>query len=416
MSAFHSTNLALVNRHCPRALDFYEAHTPYPREMFAAGVAAHAVLQSVGEVTNKENRELTSTEVRDVAQAITLALIAHGRSYDKHPEPPTKPDAAFAGRDLALDWLAFNPIHPGAMYEVGLALDAKGSPVPYWSDDARLRTILDVVRIADEADEESSRTVLIVTDYKSAWSADESELETLQRKIQALVAWKVYGEHSGATLLRMEVANLRLQKVYSAGYWAEDGLREKVASWTRDVLSTCAALDEQKRIGKGKRPAIPGAGCYGCPYLQACPDAQNYMEMRGEFRSPEKRAVAYAVATAMREELAEQLRMDTEEGPIEIEKGIVGTVAQERREATADAHEELWAEWEGAGGDAVGLLKAMKPTTGNIANVAKVLYADRKERAEREKLIEALTKPKMVREFGIFDKPRTSDEAKGTDK
>lgn len=402
MRAYHATELNLAAKHCPRALDFYEARLPYPRDHFQVGICAHVVLQAVGEATNKAGRVLTDSEQRDAAQSVVIDLIANGRTYDKHPEPPPKPDDAFAGRDLALDYLAFNPLEPGAQYEVGLALDSKGSPVPYWSKDPepRLRAILDRVRIFDEMDEESSRTVLEVADYKSAWSASESDLDTLQRKIQAVTAWKVYGEASGVDVLRLVVVNVRLQQSYPRDYWREDGLRDQIASWTRDILSTCAATDEQKRI-LGKRPAAPGAGCMGCPYIQACPDALDYIERRGLHRTPEKRATAYAVACAMKEELARELRDETDETPIKIHGGIVGYSVKEKREAIPDAHSELWDRWEFGGGDALGLLKALGLTTGNIAKAARVLHYDRKEKQDREKLIEELTQPVNAREFGV---------------
>ena len=411
--AYHASNLSLVARHCPRSLDYYEARVTVDRSIFQAGIAAHAVAEAVGNQANKVGRALTDDEARDVGQQVALQLCTVGRSYDRVPEPPMQAEQAFAGRDLFLDWHLFNPIEPGAQFEVGLALDAKGSPVPYHADDARLLTILDVVRIAEESDEETSKTVLTVTDYKSSWAAGDSELDTLQRKLQAVLAMKYFG--AGVDMLRLEVVNLRLQKTYSRELYVEDGLRELLSSWLRDVLTAAAALDEQKRIGRGKRPATPGACCCGCPYLSHCEEAMNFYELRGPFRTAERRATAYAVATAMRDELGELLRLDTDEGPIEIEGGIIGTVAKVTRETVPDVHELVWDAWESGGGETLGLLKSLKLTTGNVANMAKVLYADRKERADREALIQSLTQETTKREFGIHPKPQqtTQGEQKG---
>ena len=181
---YHSTALNLVAKHCHYALELQEQRVPYARDVFAVGVACHAVIEGVYACTNELGRVLTEEEVNVSALGVCERLMRDGRSYDGKGEPPMKPDAVFAGQELALNWLlGVEPAQPGAMVEQGLGLDGDGQPTEYWKGDGlKIRAILDVVTKRDEADEESARTVLTVRDWKTAWSTDESELDTLPRR------------------------------------------------------------------------------------------------------------------------------------------------------------------------------------------------------------------------------------------
>ena len=396
---YHATNLQLVSRACPYALELYEQKVPYSRDVFGVGIAAHCILEAVQTCTNEIGRELTEEEVKVSALGVCERLMTTGRSYDGVPEPPMKPETVFAGQELALDWLlGVEPCQPGARVEQGLGLDAQGQPCSYWkADGLTIRTILDSVRISQEADEESARTVLTVRDWKTAWSTDESELDTLQRKIQAIAAWRTYGP---VDVLRLEVCNLRLGKVYTKELYREDGLDAQIDEWWGQVAATVRALNAQKALGP--RPAAPGRGCLACPFIGACEHAQDYVERAGMHNTPDKRATAYCVATAMREELGRQLRIDTEEGPVKVADGLVGTVAKEKRRLKADGYSLLWERWEEHGGDALGFAKALKLTASNAKEMARTLYFDRSAKADREALMAEVTETEMAREFGLW--------------
>lgn len=408
MKAYHSTALQLVKRHCPYALDLREQGIPYPRGGYQVGIAAHACLEAIAHETAKKDGVLDEAEARAATLLTASELVAEGRTYDGKAEPPMSPDDAMAGREIALDWvLGVEPFEPDALVEIGLGLDAEGQPCDYWSDAARIVTILDVVRVVNEADEESARRVVVVRDYKTSWATDEAELDTLQRKIQAVAAWRYFGP---ADVLRLEVVNLRLQKVYPVDHYAEDGLDAKIAGWWGQIATMAEALDGQKKIGH--RPAAPGAGCMGCPYLERCEHAKDYIERRGMHRTLEQRASAYCVALAMAQELAEQLRLETDEQPAEVYNGIVGTIAKPRRKLTEDAYAILWERWEEAGGDGPGFAKAAELSVSNATKIARALHFDRKEKADREALISEVCKMDNVREFGIHPKPeRGVDDA-----
>ncbi len=397
---YHSTNLALVSRCCPFALELQERGVPAERSVYQVGIAAHAILEGVALCTNEVNRELTEEEVNVSALGVCERLMSVGRSYDGKGEPPMTPESVFAGQEVALQWLAWNPIQPGGQVEVGLGLNLDGQPCDYWRGEGlTIRTILDEVRIIRESDEESARTVLAVRDYKSAWSTSDDELDTLQRRIQAVAAWRFYGP---ADVLRLEVVNLRLGKVYTKDLYREDGLDAQIDAWWLHVAVTCRALDAQKAMGP--RPAAPGRGCLACHYIGACEHAQDYMERRGMHRTPEQRATAYCVASAVRDELAEQLRLDTEEGPISVDGGLVGTVAKEKQRLADDAYARLWEVWEESGGDELGFAKALKLTASNAKELAKALYFDRSAKADREALLAEVTETETERRFGIWPK------------
>lgn len=397
---YHSTNLALVSRCCPFALELQERGVPAERSVYQVGIAAHAILEGVALCTNEVNRELTEEEVNVSALGVCERLMSVGRSYDGKGEPPMTPESVFAGQEVALQWLAWNPIQPGGQVEVGLGLNLDGQPCDYWRGEGlTIRTILDEVRIIRESDEESARTVLAVRDYKSAWSTSDDELDTLQRRIQAVAAWRFYGP---ADVLRLDVVNLRLGKVYTRELYREDGLEAMLDEWWRQVAATCRALDAQKALGP--RPAAPGRGCLACPYVGACEHAQDFMERRGMHRTPEQRATAYCVASAVRDELAEQLRLDTEEGPISVDGGLVGTVAKEKQRLADDAYARLWEVWEESGGDELGFAKALKLTASNAKELAKALYFDRSAKADREALLAEVTETETERRFGIWPK------------
>ena len=395
---FHATSISLVSRACAFALELQERGVPADRSVYQAGIAAHCVLEGVSLCTNEVNRELTPEEVNVAALGVCERLMSVGRSYDGKGEPPMAPEAVFAGQEIALGWLLWNPIQPGGQVEVGLGLDGQGRPCEYWRGDGlKVRTILDEVRIIRESDEESARTVLAVRDYKTAWSTDDSELDTLQRRIQAVAAWRTFGP---ADVLRLEVANLRLGKVYTRELYREDGLDEQIETWWGQVSATCRALDAQKALGP--RPAAPGRGCIGCPYLLNCEHSADFYERRGMFRTAEQKAVAYAVATAMREELAEELRLEVESGSIPVAGGVVGYAVKDRTKLGPEAFARLWEEWEASGGQPDGFAKALKLTKTNAENLVKVLYPERADRAFRDEFLAGLMQPDRTKEFGIW--------------
>lgn len=396
---YSSTRLRYALDNCPYALDLYEAGAPYERGHFEVGIAAHAVIQAVAQETNRQRRALSDDEIQSHAERATQALIAGPRVYDRNEEPPIHPDHAIEGRELALDWLiGVERPEPGAEIEVGLALDRDGRSVDYWSGDAYYTAILDHVVAAQRNDEESSARVLTIRDYKSSWQAGDAELESVQRRGQAVVAWPVYGE--GVDVLRLEVVNLRTRRIHFAEHYVEDGLEDRLAGWRRDLYATLAALDQQAT--RSHRPARPGAGCMGCPFILACDYAQDWLDRGDVPNTAEQRAVAYAAAVATADRLAELVRLDCGDGSIPVHGGVVGFIGLERRQANERAHVELSEAWPGADSEATrGLLKAQGLSVKAIESVAKALHPMRNQKKDRDILIESCVERIVVAQFGV---------------
>jgi len=416
---YRPTALKMASRHCPRVLCHLEAgdigRSPFD---FQPGIAAHAVLQAVGEQTNRADRELAAAEVDRVAGAVCQALIERGRTFDGKPEPPLAADAVWSGRDLALLWLALNPPTPGAQYEVGLAVDAQWQPCAYDSPHARFRAIVDVLRRDAEGDEEQAWRAITLRDYKSAWPTDETELETLQLRGHAVLAWIHFGD--GVDVIRREVVNLRTRKVYGGDFEHElqMGSAEDLAKlrrWRDDLQATMDSYDRMAELGGGRMPANPGAGCDGCPFLPRCVEAQDYVERAGAvaaYGSPEERARGFAVASAIAAGLKDWLKAETGEAPIDLGNALVGTVGKDGRAASALAYATLYEHWMANGGalneGAVrGLLKALKLSLSNIEAAGKAIFPSPKSKADqagRADLLTLCSVPDVKREFGIHKK------------
>lgn len=399
---YRSTGLSVLSRHCPFALDQWERGVPYDRAVFEVGIAAHAVLQAAWQSAQEIRRTPNADEIDAIAAATYSGLVAGPRMFDGKPEPPLDPDRAREGRELALDWiLGQEPPSPGAEIEVGLALDRAGNPVQYHDPAAYYTAILDQVRLEDRRDEETSARVLTIRDYKTSWRADDDELNTIQRRGQAVVAWPHYGE--GVDILRLEVVNLRTRRIHAIEFYAEDGLDEQIADWKRDLWQTLSALDEQ--ADRGRRPARPGAGCVGCPFVLACDFAADYMERGAIPGTARERAIAYAVASATTDALADAVRLDCGEGAVEVPGGVVGFVGRERRQSREDAHVTLSESWPGADTQAVrGLLKSLGLSVKSVELAAKALYPTRQQKADRDALIRECLTTITVPVFGVHRK------------
>jgi hypothetical protein len=397
-TTYRSTLLRLASEHCPRALDFAEAGAPYDRSQFYTGNAAHHVLQAIGERTNETGRPLTSTEAETVARATCEQLIAEGREFDGAPEPPLPPDAVFAGRDLALAYLDGHALYPGGKYEIGMAVDASWASTNYTSPQAHVRGILDRYEIVDESGEEPGARVDVHTDYKSAWNAGPDLLDSLQLKLQTLLV-DAAGPGFTPGIIRRRVVNLRTGGEWHADiYPNEDDGRQTLDGWRRDIDATIRALEH--RDATGRRPAAPGIGCYGCPYLLQCPEA---LDLMGTTDTIEDRAKQYVVASALRDALAKGLRRDTAAGAVVVNGGEVGYIAKTKRTLTDGGPSALLDRWELEQGEGRTneLLRVMGVGVTQAENVAKFLgMMGREGKSARDAFMAEITELETVAEFG----------------
>lgn len=416
MTTWRSTLLNLAARHCSRALDFAEANAPYEREHFAVGVSAHAIIEDVGKAAAERRRYLTNAEVEDIAQRTAESLIREGRDFEGQPEPPLRSDLVWRGRDLALAYARECPLAPDGCYEQEAAVTKEWLPCPA-GEGAYLKARIDFYAtrvagldlMAEDDEEEVSGPVLVIDDFKSAWTADEDELLTLQRKIQAVVAWANFGE--GHEVLRIRVVNLRLRRIFERVLFpnTEDGAAT-LALWRRDIASEIRARDVQKGPN-GLRPATPGAGCGGCPYLIQCDAAQGVLERINGSASLGMLAEELTVIEARRADLLVVLKGQAEQEPVAVHGGSVGYQAKEQRvpsDAAPGVLAGLWARrmhGRDAGGVLAalpGLLASLKLGKAQLEAALSHLYPGKSEERERKyRALNSMLTTKITKSFGV---------------
>jgi len=392
MRCYRPTTLKLASAHCPRAVDFYEENAPAFRDHFAVGIAAHDVLAKIGEMALSLRRAPLPEEMAREGASIARGLIEQGRVFEGHREPPMSAEDAFAGRDLALAY-AMRPdvawATSDAWYERGFAFDAHWQPVGFTSQARRFRLILDKLEIITEEGEDYAGRLAVVTDYKSAWPTDESELSTYQMRAQAVAVYLVMGGDLDG--IRLQVTNLRTGKTFPLDLWFESGGREQILAWQSEITDYMEALD--KMGDHNRRQARPGIGCLGCPYALGC-DADI---VESDRISMGRRL---AKLEGERKQLIKALKAATAESPIAWDGGKVGYQVTTSRTPKDSAMALIRNTWMSANGDVSGLLTAIKPTMAMLAAVAKRLYPDNKE--DQAAIVAQWSQEEQGKEFGVY--------------
>lgn len=414
-----STTLKMVEKYCPASLDLYEANVPYDRDVFAVGIAAHAVLEALTKAMASRG-SIVGNVADALAESVATRLVSEGRSFDGVPEAPMRPADAAAGRDIALRWWhshrEASPYPSNVRAEVALAMDENGKHVPY-SKTAYYRGVIDALHLEEvDGDEWSGGIALVNTDYKSAWPTNASELETIQLRGQALLAL-AEAEASGVTvdILRRRVVNLRTHAVYEADlYLADDGTEAVLAGWRKDLA--LAIAHAEARGPDGKRQASPGPRCFGCPYVLRCEAARSWWDGSMMNGSAEDIARTYAVAQAIRDAMVTSVKQAVGKGSIHVDGGTVGYSTTAERTAAPGAAEKLalaWftpadpSMWVAQNGHLLSLLSAMGVTSGAVDKVATVLYPARGPnkvegfKEARAEFAASLLTTKSKAEFGI---------------
>jgi hypothetical protein len=396
MNAYRSTSLKLWAQ-CPLALQHFIDGTPQDRDLFATGIAAHAILQAVGEATRQANSEISVDRLNRIVQETTQRLMQQPRLFDGQPEPPLPPEAAIAGRTLALGWLMYNGLSPTARYETGLGIRADGSACAYDDNDCRYKAAIDVIDSTVISDEETESEAVIVGEYKTAWSTDASELDTLQCRGQAVIAAAHYPD---ATAVISRVYNLRTGQTFERTlYPGSPDDADMLDQWRRDIMMACNAADKN-------RIARPGIQCGSCSYFHHCADALQY--------EPTAIVDRYLAAVGQAAALSPVVRQLADQQPIETESGAVGWMRTESRSPRADAYRDIaiiWhsgsgPEWSQNNGATLGLLASLQITTAQVERVAKSLYPGKDNREVRNEFIADLTETVAGKKFVTTPKKR----------
>lgn len=396
--SYRPTTLRLASAHCPRAIDYYETKRARFHEVFQEGIAAHECLASVGIWALAEKEQPSAGEIVRICERVTEALITTGRRFDDQPEPPMVAEAAFAGRDLAIQYATAEGttwLTEDCWIERGLAFDASWRPVPYGSPAARFQLIPDRMALIDDGDEEYSGRLLLVSDYKSSWQTDAEELQTVQMKMQALAGYLLYGHQIDG--IRREVINLRTGQRFAEDIWLESGGRDQICGWRADVEKCMTALDRMRDPQTGLRPLRPGAGCLSCPWAINC-EAPHPMA-----REVPAMAQRLAQIDGERDALIGALKLALPASPVRVDGGEVGWGKQEKRQPRSEAAQLAWQEWQAKQGDMAGFLVALGASMGGLHRVAKQMAKRTGEPTPEvvEGFLGQWTEIKVGREFGV---------------
>lgn len=410
MTALSSSLLALLDERCGRALDYAEDHAPRDADVFAVGTSAHACLDAAHQEIRRLGRPLDRTEARDICYRTAAALATVGRIFQGHAEPPLPPAATSAGAQIALWHLQTEgfALPLGALPEQGLAVDRDWRPVPYDSPRAHYRAILDVVGLAPD---EYGRLAGYTRDYKTAWTAGEHLLDSVQMRGQSLVliahAEALFGE--APEVVRREIVALRTGAIYTAEVDLGGVDADVLDDWRAEIDALVAAVPQ--RGPDGKRAASPGPRCAGCSYRRICDAADP--DAAGDTHTL---ALRQAALLAQAKALEPVLREATADQPLEVDgAAILGWHIEGRRKVTpeaADALAKLYAPGVKLHPGHRTLLDKVLTAAG-VAKALKILRGPQ-GRDRREEMEQTLLTTRSQRRWG-WKKPPTAADAETLD-
>lgn len=397
-SAIRSTIIKLFTEKCPAAVDLYDEGDE-DRSLYAAGTAAHDIAHAIGIYPD--------ADPDNVAAIIIAKLMATGRSgYDA--EGPLSPDSVVQGRDIFMHWLYnggdVHP-HPAAQYEVGMGFiegeDGTWESAEYGSHGVSFQIRPDVVYPIQIHDEGGSGVGLVTRDYKTAWPTSQSTCETIQLKAQALAVWLSRKKFMTMEpdFIRREVVNLRTRTTYHSDTWMDQSGRDKMEVWKSDIMATV------KAIHSGDRAPRVGKHCLSCPYVLRC----EARKATAAVDDPKALAASYVMGVAAHKAMHAQLKAATEEHPIKLERSFVGFSGKESRTPKDDVAKLVWDKWtekmdldSAATSAARGCLMSLKLGMTQLKAIAKALFPEKDQKAEREIWVWSVTDPVVKRSFNVW--------------
>ena len=379
--AYHPTDISLRERYCGHALNLKAKNTPYNKDIFQVGVAAHAILEHLGKACNEADEPIPYEQAVQVAEQTTIELASQGRAYDGIPEPPMKIKQALEGKALALKHYVYNPLPPDGLYEEHFAYNEAWERVDYNDTSAVFRTILDFILIETVTDEDGDTyTTAIVRDYKSSWYIDKDMLDNVQRRAQAVCVWLA----NQVDLLKMQVFSLRSGQCLERLIYTQTE-QETLEQWQNDI-GTAVKIMAQKQV------ASPGVSCIGCPYAYCC----SYVS---ELATHGKHTIRkYAAATAISKALDKSVRALTKESPYRDANGLVGYKQKERVSAKKDAAQTMAKIWVSNGGSLSDYIGHLSLSVTQAKRIAKLLA---KQGLDADTVLNALSSKSTYSQFGI---------------
>ena len=227
----------------------------------------------------------------------------------------------------------------------------------------------------DEASEETYTSVT-VRDYKTSWMATDKELDTFQRRCQAVVAWLRYQPD----IIILEIANLRMGKTYQKEINTHFE-QAKLEKWKDDISLAIKTLDNELNPS-------PGSGCIRCPYSRSC---KHFEQMNNEEDIIKQYIAAKETITRL-EPLIKKATKD-----MKPENGV-GYFTKERKKLLFDAEQTLLTKWIEKDGTVEQLYDALDLSVTSVTKIAKILTSNRQQRDE---LMSTMTKVEQYPSFGI---------------
>jgi len=311
MIPIHPSNIKMAEQYCQYAIKLLHDRTPYDREVFQTGVAAHYILEVLGKKANQLERQLLPDEINQTISDTCQELITKSREYDGVPEPPIPLLNIHEAKQITTAWAHRNPLPHDAFYEMPFALNKDWKQVEYNSTDAIFQTIIDMVHYF--VDDNGVRTV-IVRDYKSSWYIT-GQLDNLQRKAQAMVAWMKFNPEKIIT----EVTSIRTGQVLSREIWVQ-GNSQQLNEWADFIKMSAIALSNPDKLR-----AQPGPNCFQCPYAHSC------KYVTGHANQAKHVVHKYVAALAVAKGLEKDVKSITKESPVQQGNTTVGYVAKESK-------------------------------------------------------------------------------------
>jgi hypothetical protein len=248
---------------------------------------------------------------------------------------------------------------------------------------------MDVVYTETIGDEDYAVDAVVVRDWKTAWPTDASELETIQRKGQAVLAWV---NHPEAEAIKLEVTNIRTGMTYDKVIYKNDEGLALLELWKRDILQACDAMDLTREFR-------PGAGCLSCKYPLSCDSCLEYAKT-----GTAHTATALATLEAMRSEFIRVLKPMCEFENIPIDGGYIGFKQMDKRIPTKEAHRYLVNHWYGNDIDPhteeKSLMFSASMGVTQVESIIKTMYPDKRD-LSREELTDQCIEVKKQARFGV---------------
>ena len=369
MKKYSSSSIKTFSVYCPRALKFQEDGAPRDTSQMAYGVASHAILEAVGIFRSSQYKE-KELPAEKIANNVCQELITNGRSFRGRKEPPMSPEHAFEGKRVALNWLKSNELPTDADYEIQL-------------ESGRLIALHDVVWLEDWSDEYIDKRVAVSRDWKG-WQGSEAELDTWQRKTQAITLAATYPD---VDEIRLEVCSLQTHRIYERTIPLDDEGRALLDQWRQELEIICSAMDKT-------REARPGVGCLECPYASQCQPANHW------FPDKEDRTAEYLVRLELERKETIKLLKARDNLPVTLEGGYVGWRLWGDNKARPDAYQHVIDAWDG---DVNGLLKALQLGTANINALAKTIWGKHPDNeAMKQDFLDACIEQRNGKRFGVW--------------